>query len=580
MELDKQQKAAVLSDSKRTLVLAGAGSGKTRVLIARIAHLVGNCKVSPYEILALTFTRKAAGEMRERLESRIVRAHAVAMGTMHSVALHMIQSFGEQIGLKPKQTTVYSEWESSYLLKEVAMDMGIFKKSWKIPKKDIDRTFADYYERGQLPSKEDPAEGLFKTFMARCRENNSLTFGGLLVGLEMLIPTIAQYKRWRHILVDEVQDIDPLQWRIINGLCEATGASLFCVGDDSQSIYSFRGAVPGYLIEHQDEFGIFQLQSNYRSANHIVEAANRLIEHNENRLPLVMMPVRGDNGSSAPTVERGIDSAGLAGMISLSLDINADDQFTVLSRNHALLKKLSQLLDNAGIKHNYVGQKTAVTNSEDFRRFHAFLKLIVNPFDNFAFLLIKDIIGIEKREYAKIRLKAITEGKSHFKAWMERSTDEWQGFFESAQIKPIHEIITSLWKRLPGEDDVYAPAVAFIDQWAVTHPNGTTEGYLNWLATYDISEEVETDTAGIQLMTIHAAKGLEWPNVIIAGCNEQIIPSKQAIAADNVEDERRLFYVAMTRARDNLLLAVRPETKEYGKKVYHNPESRFVKEAT
>ena len=271
MKLDKQQYATVHTESEKALVLAGADSGKTRVLTERIGHLIENCKVSPFEIVAITFTRKAAGEMKERLANRIQGAHKLTVGTMHRVALRMIQQFGDQIGLKSKQTTVYSECEASYLLREVAMDLGIYNgKSWKVPKKDIDRVFANYYEHGQRPAEENSVNGLFKTFMARCRENNSLTYGGLLIGFEMLIPTIARFKKWRHILVDEVQDIDPLQWRIINDLVEATGASLFCVGDDSQSIYSFRGAVPEYLIEHQNEFDIYQLQSNYRSLPPIV----------------------------------------------------------------------------------------------------------------------------------------------------------------------------------------------------------------------------------------------------------------------------------------------------------------------
>ncbi len=579
MKLDKQQYTAVHTDSKRALVMAGAGSGKTRVLTERIAHLIENCKVSPFEIVAITFTRKAAGEMKERLENRIHGAHKLTVGTMHSVSLRLVQQFGDQIGLKPKQTTVYSEWESSYLLREAAIDLGIYNgKSWKIPKKDIDRVFADYYERGQLPRDEDPVNALFKTFMARCRENNSLTYGGLLIGLEMLIPSIARFKKWRHILVDEVQDIDPLQWRIINGLVAATGASLFCVGDDSQSIYSFRGAVPEYLIEHQDEFDIYQLQNNYRSLPPIVEAANRLIIHNENRLPLEMVPVRMCE-SKFVTLERGIDSAGLVNLIRAINDCG--EKCTILGRNHILLQKLSTLLTDAGIIHNYVGQKMAITNSEDFRRFHAFLKLIVNYYDNFSFLLIRDFLGLDRRAYNKIRLRAITKSRSHFQAWIYQTVCEWGDFFDcAAEGWSFSETLLNLQDMLKTEEAFY-PAIAFIGQWIESNPTGTIDQYLSWLATYDISEEIEAgDNADITLMTIHAAKGLEWENVIIAGCNEGLIPSKQAIAAGNVEDERRLMYVAITRARENLMVTVRPERKEGPKgRIYENPISRFVGES-
>jgi hypothetical protein len=413
MELDKQQSAAVNPQSKKALVLAGAGSGKTRVLTERIAHLMGNCKVSPFEVVAITFTRKAAGEMKERRTNRIHGAHKLTVGTMHSVALRMIQQFGEAIGLKPKQTTVYSEWESSYLLREVAIDLGIYNgKSWKI------------------------------------------------------------------------------------------------------------------LV----------------------------------------------------TVERGIDSAGLVNLIRAIND--RKDQCTFLSRNHVLLQKLSTLLAEAGITHNF-GQKMAITNSEGFRRFHAFLKLIVNYYDNFSFLLIRDILALDRRAYNKIRLRAITKSRSHFQAWIYQTVSDWGDFFDcAAEGWSFAGTLLHLQDMVKLEEAFY-PAIAFIGQWIEPNPTGTIDQYLSWLATYDISEEVETgDDADIQLMTIHAAKGLEWENVIIAGCNEGLIPSKKAIAAGNLEDERRLMYVAITRARGNLMVTVRPEQSE-GKNghIYKNPISRFVMES-
>ena len=293
MELDPQQKKAVITESKKVLVISGAGSGKTRVLTERIAYLIEQKKVSPYEILAFTFTRRAAGEMNSRLENRIEgKAHKVTMSTMHALGLNMIHKFGETIGLRNKTVTVYSEWEESYLLKEVAIELGIFKKTWKIPKKKvIDPMFAAYYERGIEPTRFDPGYGLFKAFIHRCKENNALTYGALLIGLEMLIPTMAKYLHYRHILVDEVQDIDPLQWQIINKLCAAFNASLFTVGDIDQSIYSFRGAVPEYLIEHQDKFNIYRIETNYRSDAYIVQGANNLISHNQDRLEKTMRPL-------------------------------------------------------------------------------------------------------------------------------------------------------------------------------------------------------------------------------------------------------------------------------------------------
>ncbi len=590
MKLDAQQEKAVKTEATSALVIAGAGSGKTRVLTERIAYLTKEKKVSPYEILCWTFTRKAAQEMKERLELRMggSQAHHVTIGTMHAVALQMLRRFGEIIGLRPNHITVYSEWEENFLLREVAAEIGILvKKTWKIPKKDIDRMFSDYYEQGKEPDESHPGLNLFKAFMVRCRENNALTYGGLLAGLELLIPTMAKYRRIRHILVDEAQDIDPLQWRIINKLKEAFGASLFVVGDIRQSIYSFRGACPEYLLFHQDDFQIFELQSNYRSVPSIVDAANRLMDHSEGHLGHWMHAVRPD-GMSQVIVQGDMDSEYIASLLELDLAAVVDEPVAVLARNHALLRRLSEELTAEDIPHQYVGRKSALTNSEEFRRFHAFLKLIVNPFDNFAFLLIRELLKVTPEEFRSIRLRAVTEGKSHFHVWFEDN----DGLDPAAKIfyDPLGAGLGAACFAVkylfigasPFSEPIvrYDPeeAFQFIFSWLARNPSGTIGEYLDWLATYDLQDELSEKTEGVTLCTIHAAKGLEWPSVIVAGCNEGLLPSKQAIGSGEIEEERRLMYVAATRARDQLILAVRPEKKESNGKMYENPVSRFIGE--
>ena len=591
MNLDSQQQAAVETTSRRALVIAGAGSGKTRVLISRIAHLLENCQVSPHEVMGFTFTRKAACEMRERLEAAIVsRSRQVTLGTMHALALQMLRKFGEVIGLKPYNITVYSEWEEAFLLKEVAGEMGIFKKSWKIPKKDVDAVFADYYERGQEPDKDNPVSPLFRTFLARCRENNSLTYGMLLHALERLIPTMARYLHIKHVLVDEVQDIDPMQWRIINGMCEAFGASLFAVGDLRQSIYKFRGAVPEYLLEHQEDFQIYELQSNYRSVPAVVEAANNLMNHSLAFLGSGMLATRESlDGGYEVQQWMHADSARLAAEMSLYRSTTYNDT-AILARNHVLLKRLDQELTACEIPHTYVGRKTALTNSEEFRRFHAFLKLIENPYDNFSFLLIRDLIGLGPKDYANYRYEAAREGQSHFQAWYtcENGFNVYaDNFFEAVKshgglasaaflIKYMATGATPFPDAAGWSFDV-DPVFQFVMAWLADHPTGTITEYLDWLATWDIQEEVKSEPEGITLSTIHGAKGLEWPVVIVAGCNEGLLPSRQAVANGGIEEEVRLAYVAITRARDQLILAVRPERKEYPDgRVIESPVSRFV----
>lgn len=580
MELDPQQKAAVTTDSAKALVIAGAGSGKTRVLVERIAHLIENCKVSPYEILAFTFTRKAAKEMKDRLEQRIgAHARHVTMGTMHAIALRMLRRFGDVLKFRPQHLTVYSEWESAYLLLEVAREVGLFKKTWKVSKAEIDRMVSNYYQFGLDPDPKHPAHKLFHAFSGRCLENNALTYGDLLICLQELVPVLGKYLNIRHILVDEVQDIDPLQWQIINAMYGEFRAALFVVGDVNQSIYAFRGAVPEYLLNHHAQFAVYELTANYRSVPEIVTAGNRLIRCNQRRMGSGMAAIRSDGDARNIEVLSGMDSQRLASWISE----NAVD--AVLARNHVLLKKLSLELRSLGVPHTYIGITTSLVNSEEFRRFHAFLKLLANPYDNFSFLLIRELLGIGDQEYAHLRVEATNAGMSHFQVWSEME-GVFQEFFRSPRNRTYLECAIAEISNMASGAPPYPghPQWHFIDtneclgfasSWAKDHPKASIQEYLDWLSTFDVQDEIEEETEGITLCTIHAAKGLEWPTVIVAGCNEGILPSRQSLATGDIEEERRLMYVAMTRARDRLILAVRPEDDPDRT----SPRSRFVQEA-
>ena len=854
MILDLQQQEAVTTTSPRALVLSGAGSGKTRVLIERIAWLIETQKISSSELLAFSFTRKASGEIQDRLKERIGRkAHGVQIGTMHGLALEFIHRFGEAIGLRPAIVTVYGEWEAGYLLADVALEMSAKKPTIRAAKEALER----YYQTGEEPSEDDMGHDLVKVFLARCRENNALTYGSLLVGLRFLIPTLAKYLHVRHILVDEIQDIDPLQWAIINEMVSSFKANLFVVGDIDQcqpgetmvltstgedkplkdldpktdklvtfdrhgcrvygikvpqnhngyfsfkkavrpftghmhtitaggvessctpnhkwpvryvkyvenerlycvyimrqgdrfrigqcmffgkrsagfgfsvrcrlekadrawilsvhkridealiqeevlsyrfgipqvcfeehspgykkniiegvfggmdlallldrvmmcldeygrsisfpfyekrtwtqhgrrkshecyscniiegictipkvtgrkhewvtvennswemvvekpvysldvdkhhtyivngglvtcnSIYEFRGAVPRYLVDHSGEFDIYRLEANYRSMPEIVCAANRLIEHNHDRITKTMKATRKapDLAPESVQVENNIQSEGIVAMANARHCKEAS--VAILARKHSLLGKIDRLMEEAGIPHTYIGKTTTLTNSEPFRRFHAFLKLAVNSFDNFSFLLIRDIIGLSQEEYGRIRLEAADKGKSHFQVF-EGNTD----------FLNLDSVFGSSLSRCAEHVNAHCPdlspeSMAFIQKYLADQTDDIAS-YLDWLATFDVQDEIKgEETEGITLATIHAAKGLEWPIVIIAGCNEGIIPARPN-DLDEIEGERRLFYVAMTRAMDQLILTVRPtESTDAAGRVHNSPESRFITE--
>jgi DNA helicase-2/ATP-dependent DNA helicase PcrA len=533
----------------------------------------------------MTFTRKASQEMRKRLIERLgSKAYHIEIGTMHSIALRMIHRFGELIKLKPEQVTVYNEFEESELLKDTAIDLAMYKgRAWAMPKKDIDAVFNKFYQSGEPPQEDHPAKDLFDSFFARCRENNSCTYGTLLSEFWRLIPELVKYLNWKHILVDEVQDIDEFQWAIINDLQTYFKASLFVVGDISQSIFEFRGAVPKYLYDHETEFDVYRLEYNYRSCKGIVDAANNVIRNNEMRLPLEMEATRPEHDGPSVRLIPDCNSEKLAEDAKVTaeaydMEIDMRLNLTILARNHALLVKLSQLLTEKGVEHTYIGNKTKLVHSEAFVRFHAFLKLCVNPYDNFSFMMIQPVIGLSRAEYLDIRVKASQEGKSHFQVWLTTNLPFAQDFGNDiANFDKLASAMNVLDVTFGGGNETSA----FVWNWILDRPDPTIQEYLDWLALYDIQDElaeVEEEAPAITLATIHAVKGLEWDTVVVAGLNEGILPSKQSINSGEIESERRLVYVAMTRAKNNLILTSRPVETESNGKVYSNPVSRFLEE--
>ena len=580
MQLSQEQANAVYTDSRRALCLAGAGSGKTRVLISRIKHLIEDCHVSPYEILTCTFTRKAGGEMKERLEKSIGnQAHSVTIGTLHSVALRLIQRFGEFINWNPGKITVYSSWEESVLLKDVCKELGYYNgKTFKgVKNNEIMAAFHLYYTTGNRNERWYIPNEIMDAFFQRCRENNALTYGMIMTEFLQLIPRISRMINFKHVLVDEVQDLDKLQFRIIKLLCSVCDASLFVCGDQQQTLYEFRGADPSYLIRNQDKFDIYKLRDNYRSDGYIVEAANKLIKHNQNRLDLEMWAKRGWGNSVQ--VLSDINSSEIAKTLPHFM-INNDNDIAVLARNHFLLEKLSKLLSETGIDHEYIGKKTAFTRSEEFRRVHAFLNLAVNPFDNFSFLIVKDYLGLSVEDYKAIRMHAVKNDMSHFQVFSEMVYQDFDeqfliDFVEAAKIHSIIDLFKILESIEFGFDQ--GPVLQFVADYLNVQAQPNLEDYLEWLALYDVQDEIKPEPSKLQLMTIHASKGLEFSMVIIAGLNEGILPSYRAKNSESeLESERRLAYVAYTRAKDHLILTSRPVDPEAR---IPCPPSRFIKES-
>jgi len=582
-QLNEHQQAAVEASEPRVLVRAGAGSGKTRVLTERIAYLIEDRQASPHEIMAFTFTRKAAQEMKERLLVRVgSAAHKIDIGTFHAVGLDFIQRHAEMIGFR-QAVTVYGEWETNHLIERAAEALGYRTgKKWKTPKKLIVDTFKSCDERGEEPERLHPLRPLFDSFMTTCRSNNAMHFGAILVHFRDLIQCIKNLYPIQYVLTDEAQDNDELQWEILELLQEQFGAELFCVGDPDQSIYEFRGAVPQYLIEHQDDFAVYDLPENYRSFRPIVEAANSLIGHNSDRIGSPMSCARAGGDSSASFVLENFDSAVVVEYLKArKLE---PSRTAILARNHFLLMKLANIMDEQGIHYHYIGKKSSITRTEEFQRFHAYMKLLVNPYDDFSFMLASEALGVSVEQLRALRLESTQTGDGAFSIWSRQefsSPPKWVEFFNTAHKDSwsVYRIAGFIQDNGGFEDD---KVWRFVMEWFEANPTESLEEYLYWVSTYDIHDELADDSSQdcYQLATIHGAKGLEWPNVIIAGVNEGLLPSSQAIRCGDIEGERRLMYVAMTRAEEKLILTIRPEeTVNARGQVNVNPVSRFVEEA-
>lgn len=585
--LNAEQKEAVTTCYSNVLVLAGAGSGKTRTLIERVAWLIEQ-GASGHEIVCATFTRAAAGEMRARLEARIGESEArkVTLSTLHGLGLRLLSSYGHCIGLRRGKLTVLGPLETNILLQHEGEKLGLYSKGkWRHGKKALDAVFSQI-EAGATVDPDSPYMPLVRGFVSACRACNTLPYYGLIHGLVEMIKKglVSEFTNWKYMLVDEVQDLDPMQWNAVSAFRDYDGSEIFAVGDLSQSIYSFRGAVPQYLQSLVDGgyFHLYKLQNNYRSNAIIVQAANQLIAHNKKHTVLQMQPM---HGAGEPTeAVFSMDSHNLADYIST---MPREGTVAVLCRNNRMLDKISDELTALGIEHRRVGKRTTELHSPLFVKANAALKCFANPFDDVAFLLAHKGLRLTAGEYSEYCQAALENDTSAFQEFIradaERASTLPTG--ETRVSEALDWFASGQYEFDPedGESGAYLTWLrAYIDQ----NPLSSVSEYLDWVALADVQDELtvdDPDDAGLLLMTCHASKGLEFPTVIIAGCNDGVMPSKQALklGEEGIEDERRLMYVAVTRAKNRLILAIRPQMPSgiyEASRAHLEPPSRFLAE--
>ena len=641
-DLNESQRKAVEYIDGPSLVIAGAGSGKTRVLTYKIAYLLQQ-GVKPWSIMALTFTNKAAREMKERIGKLVGQelAQHLYMGTFHSIFSRILRAEAQHIGFT-NNFTIYDESDSRSLIKTIVKEMGLDEKVYKpasvhsrisMAKNNLmsaenyarDKELYQADQRAKMPRVGD----IFFTYVQRCQQANAMDFDDLLTLTFKLFQEHEDIRkkyadRFDFLLVDEYQDTNHAQMRIVMQLCKEK-ERVCAVGDDSQSIYSFRGANIDNILSFQSRFKearLFKLEQNYRSTQSIVEAANSLIKHNSNQIPknvyskndkgesLIYKPAYSDK-EEALIVCREIKR------IKRQDDCQYSD-FAILYRTNAQSRSFEEELRKQSIPYRIYGGLSFFQRKE-IKDVIAYFRLVANPDDEEAFKRIINYParGIGNTTLAKIATCALD---NHVSFWQVISSPEHyglgvnkgtlaklesfrlmiSGFVEKSASMNAFDLGDTIVKQSGISADIYKSGSrdpedlarqenleellggmqSFVEECREEgrEQEAYLTDYLQGVALLtDLDSKGDDDEPRVSLMTVHASKGLEFPTVFVVGLEENIFPSAIVSTLRELEEERRLLYVAITRAEKHCVLTSAKNRFRYGKMEFGNP-SRFIKE--
>ena len=626
LRLNPEQRAAVTLPAESALILAGAGSGKTRVLTTRIAWLISTGQVSPQGVLAVTFTNKAAKEMLGRVGAMLpVNVRGMWIGTFHGLCNRLLRAHHRDAGLPATFQILDSQDQLSAvkrLLKALNWD------DEKYPPRQLQSFINGAKEQGLRPADIDESDGYNRKFIEfyqaydeQCQREGVVDFGELLLrSVELLKRNIAlrdHYRnRFRHILIDEFQDTNPLQYEWIRQLSGPTTA-VFAVGDDDQSIYAFRGADVANMQRYEREFAVphlIKLEQNYRSCGHILDAANAMIRNNTQRLGKNLWTDAGE-GEQLRVMEAasdGLEAQWLVDEIrSLVAEGASRSEIAVLYRSNAQSRVIEHTLFNAGIAYRVFGGLRFFERAE-IKHALAYLRLMENLHDDTSFLRVVNFpargIGARSIEALQNQAAALRvslyeavphlEGKagsalSAFTRLIESMRFEGQGAKLNDLVDLVIEksgLIAHYQAEREGRDRVEnlrelvnAAAVFIAEEGESVTDDGEIRmpplvGFLSHASLEAGDHQAEEGQEAVQLMTVHSAKGLEFDSVFITGLEEGLFPHENSIMEPNgLEEERRLMYVAITRARQRLYLSLAQTRMLHGQTRY-NMRSRFLDE--
>ncbi len=628
--LNPMQQEAVYHTEGPLLVLAGAGSGKTRVLTHRIAYLIEEKGVAPWNIMAITFTNKAAAEMRERVDKIVgFGSESIWVSTFHSSCVRILRRHIEYLGYSTN-FTIYDGDDQKTLMKQIFKKLDIDTKQFKeravlskiSSAKDEMITPEEYELNAGIDFREKKVAQIYKEYQKELKKNNALDFDDLIlktVELFQNVPEVLNYyqEKFRYIMVDEYQDTNLVQFKLVDLLAKKY-RNICVVGDDDQSIYKFRGANIENILSFEKAFPgakVIKLEQNYRSTKMILNAANDVIRNNYGRKDKRLW-TRNEEGQ--PIIFRqfmnGFEEAEyIVGDISRRVRSGGAEyrDHAILYRTNAQSRLFEEKLIFANIPYKLIGGINFYARKE-IKDLLAYLKTIDNGRDEIA---VRRIINVPKRGIGAATLNRVQDysiayGIGFYDALLR--ADEIPGMGRSAaKILPFTVLIQSLRskleycsltelmedileetgyvKELEAEDTDEAKArieninelISKIKVYEESGENPTLSGFLEEVALVADIDNLDEDSNHVVLMTLHSAKGLEFPHVYMAGMEDGLFPSYMSITADDptaeLEEERRLCYVGITRAKETLMLSAARMRMLRGENQYNNV-SRFVKE--
>ena len=613
---EKQKQSVTLSEDINALILAGAGSGKTRVLTHRIHYLVSEKNHHPDDILAVTFTNKAANEMKERLSNLLRRPIGrMWVGTFHSLAHRLLRTHPAEASLSPTFQILDAQDQFRIikrLMKENAVDekkLKIKEVQWFINKNKDNGISPLHIDAGYDYAKKQKVK-VFDLYENFVQTNDLVDFAGLLVKSYELLknnqPLLDHYqKKFCHILVDEFQDTNTIQYQFIKILHNQDN-HVFCVGDDDQSIYGWRGAKIENIQKIEDDFKpiqVIKLEQNYRSTGNILNASNALIAKNKNRLEKSLWTDSGDGDLINVFNARNEREEAQYVVSEIQTQFNQGrnlDECAILYRSNAQSRVFEESLIKFNLNYRIYGGLRFFERAE-IRQAMSYVRLIENTSDNLAFERVVNFPtrGIGLSTIEKIRARAIESHTDLFQSSIAiaeslpaRASNALQGFIQliesitdSAKNLTLSEKVDSILlqsglmahyandktdkagSKLENLKELVSAATEYIHE--EEDEMTETEGFIA-LATLDSSgESNQSNQNYVQLMTVHSAKGLEFPVVFLVGLEEDLFPSRQRVnQPSNIDEERRLCYVGMTRAMQSLTLSHATSRNLYGETIY------------